>query len=253
LPATCPRTPSSPARDPPHDRPVRPELPVDIADRLRDSTRDIRTTLALLAAVVLFVGAFLIFNTLSMTVVERVREVGLLRAVGATRRQVMGIFLLQALVVGIIGTVVGIALGLALGAIVVAFLRYAEGIRVAGLAVTPMGLAFSVALGILVTAAAAAEPAWRAGRLSDGGAPIARRSLGRAPSADAGSSSSRRSCDRGMFLLPGGPAGSAHRAGRDLPAPPRHRARVTVRPSAARADRRHPVRVAVPYRDAPHA
>ena len=142
------------------------ELPADIADRLRDSTRDIRTTLALIAAVVLFVGAFLIFNTLSMTVVERVREVGLLRAAGATRRQVMGMFLLQALVVGIIGTVVGIALGLALGAIVVAFLRYAEGIRVAGLAVTPMGLAFSVALGILVTAAAAAEPAWRAGRLS---------------------------------------------------------------------------------------
>ena len=142
------------------------ELPADIADRLRGSTRDIRTTLALIAAVVLFVGAFLIFNTLSMTVVERVREVGLLRAAGATRRQVMGMFLLQALVVGIIGTVVGIALGLALGAIVVAFLRYAEGIRVAGLAVTPMGLAFSVGLGILVTAAAAAEPAWRAGRLS---------------------------------------------------------------------------------------
>ena len=142
------------------------EMPSEIADRLRGSTRDIRTTLALVAAVVLFVGAFLIFNTLSMTVAERVREVGLLRAAGATRRQVMGIFLLQALVVGIIGTLVGIALGLALGAIVVAFLRYAEGLRVAGLAIAPAGLAFSVGLGILVTAAAAAEPAWRAGRLS---------------------------------------------------------------------------------------
>ena len=64
--------------------------PADVAASLRSSTADFRSTTALIAAVALFVGAFLIFNTLSMTVSERVRELGLLRAAGATRRQLIG-------------------------------------------------------------------------------------------------------------------------------------------------------------------
>ena len=61
--------------------------PGDVARSLRSSTADFRSTTALIAAVALFVGAFLIFNTLSMTVTERIRELGLLRAAGATRGQ----------------------------------------------------------------------------------------------------------------------------------------------------------------------
>ena len=60
--------------------------PDDLATALRASTADFQATTALLAAVALFVVAFLIFNTLSMSVTERVREVGLLRAAGATSR-----------------------------------------------------------------------------------------------------------------------------------------------------------------------
>jgi len=56
--------------------------PRDLATSLRVSTADFRSTTGLIAAVALFVGAFLIFNTLSMTVTERIREVGLLRAAG---------------------------------------------------------------------------------------------------------------------------------------------------------------------------
>ncbi len=62
--------------------------PADLAASLRASTADFQATTALIAAIALFAGAFLIFNTLSMTVAERVREVGLLRAAGATRGQV---------------------------------------------------------------------------------------------------------------------------------------------------------------------
>ena len=62
--------------------------PADLAASLRASTADFQATTALIAAIALFAGAFLIFNTLSMTVVERIREVGLLRAAGATRGQV---------------------------------------------------------------------------------------------------------------------------------------------------------------------
>ena len=58
----------------------------DLAASMQASTGEFAATTALIAAVALFAGAFLIFNTLSMTVVERVRELGLLRAAGATRR-----------------------------------------------------------------------------------------------------------------------------------------------------------------------
>ena len=91
--------------------------PADLAAAMRASTTDFAATTALIAAVALFAGAFLIFNTLSMTVVERVRELGLLRAAGATRGQLTSFILVQATVIGVLGTVVGIVLGavLALG------------------------------------------------------------------------------------------------------------------------------------------
>ena len=70
--------------------------PREIAASLAATTGDFAAMTALIAAVALFAGAFLIFNTLSMTVVERVRELGLLRAAGATRRQLTGYILLRA-------------------------------------------------------------------------------------------------------------------------------------------------------------
>ena len=75
----------------------------DTADSLRAEMADFSGTLLLVAAVVLFAGAFLIFNTLSMTVAERSRDVGLLRAAGTTRSQVMGFVLLQAFALGSAG------------------------------------------------------------------------------------------------------------------------------------------------------
>ena len=60
----------------------------------------------------MLVGAFLIFNTFSITVAQRARELALLRTLGATRRQVLNSVLLEALTIGIIGSVVGIVAGL---------------------------------------------------------------------------------------------------------------------------------------------
>ena len=78
--------------------------PAELAASIRASTVDFQATTALIAALALFGGAFLIFNTLSMTVSERAREVGLLRAAGATRRQVNGLVLVQALIIGLAGS-----------------------------------------------------------------------------------------------------------------------------------------------------
>ena len=96
--------------------------PQDLADSLRASTSDFQATTAMIAAIALFTGAFLIFNTLSMTVIERIREVGLLRAAGATRVQVRTFILTQALVVGIVGSVIGVAFGALLAYAMVAYL-----------------------------------------------------------------------------------------------------------------------------------
>ena len=140
--------------------------PADLAASLRASTAGFQVGLALVAAVALFVGAFLIFNTLSMTVAERVREVGLLRAAGTTRRQVLGLVLLEALTLGLGGAILGLAAGLALAGPATGLLGSLVALDVSALAVTPAGMALAIGLGLLVTAAAAIEPAWRASRIS---------------------------------------------------------------------------------------
>ena len=85
--------------------------PADVAASLRASTADIRSTMALLAAISLFAAAFVILNTLAMTVSERVRELGLLRAAGARRAQIVEVVVAQALIVGTLGSVIGLRPG----------------------------------------------------------------------------------------------------------------------------------------------
>jgi len=144
--------------------------PGDIAAALRSSTADFQATTALIAAISLFVGALLIFNTLSMTVVERVREVALLRAAGATRDQVHRFVLLQALVLGLVGSVVGVGLGWLLARWLTGSIGGSAGtvgsFPVGGVDPGAGAIALAVAVGLIVTLAAAIEPAWRAGRIS---------------------------------------------------------------------------------------
>ena len=70
------------------------------------------TFLLVFAGIALFVGSFIIVNTFSMLVGQRARELALLRAVGATRAQVMRSVLEEAVVIGLIGSALGIGLGL---------------------------------------------------------------------------------------------------------------------------------------------
>jgi putative ABC transport system permease protein len=140
--------------------------PADLAASLRASTIDFQATTSLLAAVALFVGAFLIFNTLSMTVTERLREVGLLRAAGATRRQVAGLVVLQAFGLGVAGSALGLVVGLVLAGVMVAYVQQIASVPLDGLSVPVFGVLLAVGMGLAVTIAAALEPAMRAGRVS---------------------------------------------------------------------------------------
>ena len=139
--------------------------PQDLAATLRASTTDFQATTALIAAIALFAGAFLIFNTLSMTVVERIREVGLLRAAGARRRQVMSFMLTQALVIGVAGSAIGLLLGAVLAFAMVAFIRTIGSVTLDRPAVPVESVLVAVAVGVGVTLAAALEPARRASRI----------------------------------------------------------------------------------------
>ena len=73
-----------------------------------------QVNLTALSMIALFVGMFLIYNTLSSAVVERRRDIAILRAVGANRGAIAAVFLTEGLVVGVLGTLLGIPLGLAL-------------------------------------------------------------------------------------------------------------------------------------------
>ena len=137
----------------------------DLASSLRNEMADFRSALLLVAAVVLFAGAFLIFNTLSMTVAELTREVGLLRAAGTTRSQVMGLVLEQAFVLGLAGSVAGVVAGVGLAVATLSWVGSSGPIVLAGPSLSAGSIVMAIAIGTVVTLAASLEPAWRAGRI----------------------------------------------------------------------------------------
>jgi putative ABC transport system permease protein len=140
--------------------------PEDIATSLRASTLDVRSTMALLAAITLFAAAILILNTLAMTVAERIRELGLLRAAGASRGQITRVVGVQALVLGVAGWLLGIAIGVALAYLAAAWLRASGQLNIDGPVITAWAVLAGLAAGVGVTLVAAIEPARRAAGVS---------------------------------------------------------------------------------------
>jgi putative ABC transport system permease protein len=140
--------------------------PADIAAGLRASAASFQGTAALIAAIVLFVGTFLIINTLSMTVGERAREVGLLRMAGATRRQIIRFVLSGALVLGIVGSALGVTLGSAFAYLLAATVSAATGVTAIVSGIDGPSALMSGAVGLGITILAAVEPALRAARIS---------------------------------------------------------------------------------------
>ena len=117
------------------------------------------------AGIALFVGSFIIVNTFSMVVAQRTRELALLRAIGASRTQVMTVVLAEAAVVGVVGSLLGVGLGLLIAAGAEALIRSLLGAELGqGLPLTLPTVLLSVAVGVLVTVAAATLPALKAAR-----------------------------------------------------------------------------------------
>ena len=122
------------------------------------------------AFVAVFVGAFIINNTFSITVAQRSREMAMLRAIGANRRQVLRSVLSEAIAIAVIASVAGLAMGIAVAAGLKALLgSFGIDVPDGPTVVSTQTIVVSLAVGVLVTMASAFLPARRAARV----APIA--------------------------------------------------------------------------------
>ncbi len=116
--------------------------------------------------VALFVGTFVIANTLSITIAQRTRELATLRTLGASRRQVLMSVLLEALVIGILASITGLFLGLGLAkGLNALFVHFGIDLPQAGTVFATRTIVVALVVGILVTLLAALRPAIRATRV----------------------------------------------------------------------------------------
>ncbi|MFF5336719.1 ABC transporter permease [Streptomyces sp. NPDC013181] len=136
------------------------------AEEIEESLSTLSKVLLSFAGVALFVGVFLIANTFTMLVAQRTKELALLRAVGASRRQVKRSVVLEAAVVGLVASVVGFALGLGLAVALRSAMSLLGGKIPAGpLVVAPLTVVTAFAVGVLITVLAAWLPARRAAKI----------------------------------------------------------------------------------------
>ncbi len=122
--------------------------------------------LLVFAGIALFVGSFIILNTFSMLVAQRSRELALLRALGATRGQIVRSLIAESFGLGLVGALLGLALGVAVAyGLQGLFAAIGAEIPTDGLVVSPRTVVVGILIGVLVTVAAALAPAIRASRI----------------------------------------------------------------------------------------
>ncbi|MFC8074307.1 ABC transporter permease [Streptomyces sp. NPDC057307] len=157
---------------------VEPLLPKDaeaqtgkqLADQqaadIENQLSGINQMLLAFAAIALFVGIFLISNTFTMLVAQRTKELALLRAVGASRRQVKRSVMAEALVVGLFASAIGFVLGVGLATgLRAAMGSFGAKVPAGPLVISPVAVAAAFGVGVVITLIAAWLPARRAAKI----------------------------------------------------------------------------------------
>ncbi len=137
----------------------------DLRELVRKMISGLTSRLWMILLLAMIIAGFAIVNTLTMSVIQQTRQLGLLRVVGMTRRQVVSMFLIQALVLGLLALVPGTVLGVLMGYLItIGF----QGVAAHGVAfaLNPTYLVFYLVVGILLSLLAAVLPAIRAVRLN---------------------------------------------------------------------------------------
>src|SRR6266542_1154756 len=154
---------------------IRPLLPPtaqarDAAAQVKEDKKDVNGFLGFLqkallafAGIALFVGAFAIANTLSITIAQRAREFATLRTIGASRRQVLWSVVLEALVIGVLASLAGLFAGFGLAKLLnSAFVAFGIDLPQAGTVFATRTIVVSLVIGTVVTLLASLRPAFRA-------------------------------------------------------------------------------------------
>ena len=146
------------------------DLTAEDQQAVADNLSFFNVFMLIFAAVAVFVGAFIINNTFSITVAQRTREMAMLRAIGASRRQVLRSVLTEAVAVAVVASAAGLAIGVGVAAGLKALLSsFGFDVPDGPTVVSGRTIIVSLAVGIAVTVGSAFLPARRAARV----APIA--------------------------------------------------------------------------------
>ncbi|MFJ5265915.1 ABC transporter permease [Streptomyces sp. NPDC088387] len=138
----------------------------DLAEQISSSMSGLKQGLLVFAGIALFVGTFIIANTFTMLVAQRTKELALLRAVGASRRQVTRSVLIEAFVVGAVAGVAGLLAGIGIGAGLRSLMGTLDVTIPAGpLVISPGTIATALGVGVVITMLAAWLPGRRAAKI----------------------------------------------------------------------------------------
>jgi putative ABC transport system permease protein len=141
--------------------------PAGQGQRMAQMLSNYQIGLNMLSMIALFVGAFLIYNSFAMTIIERTREFGMLRTIGMTKRQIIGNVIMEALALGILGSGLGVLVGIVGARGLARLMGSLLGTNLAvGMTLPVNTLLLSLTVGISVTLMSALIPSIQAGRVS---------------------------------------------------------------------------------------
>ena len=138
--------------------------PAGVSKEFQKQLSALNVVLTFFSAIALFVGGFLIMNSFNMTVLQRMRELGMLRTLGATRGMIVRSVLVEAVAIGAVGSVLGLAFGAVMCLGLIAMMT-GMGLPVGSLQFSAGAAVTALVVGLVATTVGALRPARRAGRV----------------------------------------------------------------------------------------